>query len=73
MNIPHAAKQLSPGTTSTEPGTEARAPESPCSTTREEPPLSASREKPTQQQRPSTAKNKQVNKTIFLKRTYPSL
>ena len=79
--IPHAAEQLSPCTTTTEPvvysqeattteptcpNYQACAPQSPlstteasslrssCTTTREQPPLAATREKPAQQRRPST-------------------
>ena len=72
--IPHAAERLNPWATNTEPvsqspgaaATEARVPESLCSstreatTTREQPWLATIREKHMQQQRPSAAKNKKI-------------
>ena len=36
-------------------------------TAREQPPLTTTREKPVQQRRPSTAKNKYINEILFLK------
>ena len=66
MKIPHAAEQLSPRATTTEPvlyhpgaaTREATAMRSSHTATRQQPPLTATREKPVQQWRPSTVKKK---------------
>ena len=64
--IPHAARQLNTGTTSTEPRLRVRAlhqekphNETLCTATREQPLLAATGESHVEQRRPSTAKNKQ--------------